>query len=111
MASRLKVKPSPEAFGKVKVGSAKPASLTLINTAKSGPPITFGSPMATIPASNPQEFKMLSTNCPAQLSPLKKCKLTLQFHPLSKGAKNSSVTIFDNASNANQTVPLHGKGN
>lgn len=97
-------------FGKVKVGSGKPATLTMINTAKSGPPITFSVPIATTPAASPQEFTVLSTTCGAQLLPRKKCKLSLQFSPQSPGAKSSSLTIYDNASNANQVVPLSGTG-
>jgi hypothetical protein len=94
----------------VKVGKTKRATLTLMNQAKKGPPITFGNPMTEFPPDNPQEFKSIGTTCGAQLFPKKKCKLTLQFGPNSVGAKSSSVTIFDNAGNANQVIPLSGKG-
>jgi hypothetical protein len=106
----LKVKPSPKNFGKVKVGAVKFATLTLINPAKKGPPITFANPMAVFPPANPQEFKSVGTTCPAQLRANKKCKLTLQFGPTSTGLRSSTVTIFDNAGNANQVIPLSGKG-
>jgi centrosomal CEP192-like protein len=66
--------------------------------------------MAIVPAANPQEFSMVTTTCGAQLMPRKKCKVTLRFSPQSPGAKSSSLTIYDNASNANQLVPLSGKG-
>ena len=66
--------------------------------------------MTVFPLTNPQEFKSIATTCGAQLSPKKKCKLTLQFRPDSVGSKSSSVTIFDNAGNANQVIPLSGKG-
>jgi hypothetical protein len=36
-------------------------------------------------------------------------KLTVQFGPASTGAKSSTLTIFDNAGNANQMIPLSGK--
>ena len=97
-------------FGKVKVGTAKIATLTLINPARKGPPITFGNPMAAVPPAIPQEFKSVGTTCPPQLLPRKKCKLTVQFGPASTGAKSSTLTIFDNAGNANQMIPLSGKG-
>jgi len=42
--------------------------------------------------------------------PQKKCKLTVQFSPASVGPKSSTVTIFDNAGNADQVVPLSGNG-
>jgi hypothetical protein len=94
----------------VKVGSTKHATLTLMNQAKKGPPITFDNPMTVVPPGSPQEFKSIGTTCGAQLFPKKKCKLTLQFGPMSVGSKSSSVTIFDNAGNANQMIPLSGKG-
>jgi hypothetical protein len=89
--------------------------LTLSNPAKKGqPPITFGKPLATVPATNPQEFgfpQSGATNCPAQLLPKQKCKLTVLFAPALKGPRPSSaVTIYDNAVNANQVVPLSGTG-
>lgn len=108
--ARLKVKPAAKSFGKVKVGRVKRATLTLINPAKGGPPITFASPMTVFAAVSPQEFQAVATTCAAQLLPGKKCKLTVQFGPLSPGKKSSMVTIFDNAGNANQVVLLTGKG-
>ena len=109
VAARLKIKPSPKDFGIVKVGSVKRATLTLLNSAKNGPPITFANPMTEFPANSP-EFSSIATTCAAQLPPKKKCKLTVQFDPTSPGAKSSTVTIFDNAGNANQVIPLRGKG-
>jgi hypothetical protein len=38
------------------------------------------------------------------------CTLTLQFAPKSKGPLAGTVTIFDNAGNANQMIPLTGTG-
>ncbi len=81
-----------------------------MNPARKGPPITFGNPMAAFPPSSPQEFKSVGTTCPPQLLPRKKCKLTVQFSPDSVGPKSSTLTIFDNAGNANQMIPLSGKG-
>src|SRR5208337_3701693 len=101
---RLKVKPSPKNFGKVKVGSTKRATLTLINAATKGPPITFANP------ANHPEFSSVATTCSAQLMPQKKCKLPVQSSPTSVGPKPPTVTIFDNAGNADQVVPLSGNG-
>jgi hypothetical protein len=106
----LKVKPSPKSFGKVKVGTVKFATLTLMNPARKGPPITFANPMTTFAPAGAGEFKSVGTTCGAQLLPRKKCKLTVQFGPDSVGPKSSTVTIFDNAGNANQVIPLNGKG-
>ena len=94
----------------MKVGTIKIETLTLRNLAKKGPPITFGNPMIAFPPANPAEFKSIGTTCAAQLFPKKKCKLTLQFHPQSPGSKSSTVTVMDNAANANQVIPLSGKG-
>ena len=106
----LKIKPSPQNFGKVKVGRSKNATLTLVNPARKGAPITFGNPMMTFEPAGADEFKSVGTTCGAQLLPRKKCKLTLQFGPDSIGPKSTTLTIFDNAGNANQVVPLSGKG-
>ncbi|HLN48410.1 MAG TPA: protease pro-enzyme activation domain-containing protein, partial [Steroidobacteraceae bacterium] len=104
----LDVKPLAENFGKVKVGKVKRATLTLSNPAKEGPAITFGNPLATISPSSP-EFEVTST-CSGQLIPKKKCNVTVKFAPTSTGAVSSSVTISDNAENANQVIQLKGTG-
>jgi hypothetical protein len=111
----LKVKPLSlvENFGTVSVGKSKVKTLKLSNPAKSGPPISFGTPLATVPPTSPQEFEVPisgATTCPAQLFPKKKCKLKVIFTPATPGPKSSAVTIFDNAGNANQVVTLTGTG-
>jgi hypothetical protein len=69
-----------------------------------------------VPTTNPQEFgfpKSGGYTCfltVAQLLPKKSCTLLLEFAPASTGSKFSSVTIMDNASNANQTIPMQGIG-
>ncbi len=108
----LNVTPSAGNFGKVKVGKRKSVTLTLSNPAKNGSPIAFGKPMMTVPAASPQVFGFPSsvTNCPARLLPRKKCMLNVEFAPASQGAVSSAVTIYDNAGNANQVIPLQGIG-
>jgi hypothetical protein len=108
----LKSKPSHENFGNVPVGKAKTFTFILSNSAKKGPPITFQNPPATVPLTNPQEFGFPlsgATNC-VQIAPKKKCKIKVIFAPQSPGAKSSTMTIFDNATGANQTIPLSGTG-
>ncbi|MGC2495487.1 hypothetical protein [Candidatus Binatus sp.] len=92
------------------MGKSKNATLTLVNPARKGPPITFGNPMTTFALVGAGEFKSVGTTCGAQLMPRKKCKLTVQFGPDSVGPKSTTLTIFDNAANANQVIPLSGKG-
>jgi hypothetical protein len=109
---QLKIKPTHKNFGKVALNHPKSFIFTLSNSAKSGPPITFQNPPATVPLTTPQEFGFPSsgaTNC-VQLAPKKKCKIKVIFDPQSAGAKSSTMTIFDNATGANQTVPLSGTG-
>lgn len=101
-------------FKKVKVGNRKLQKLTLSNPTKSGPPITLAN--AIVSATNPQEFgfpKSGGYTCflsVARLFPKQKCTLLLEFGPASTGPKFSSVTIMDNASNANQVIQLQGTG-
>jgi hypothetical protein len=98
----------------VRVGANKLLKLTLSNPQKKGPPITLTN--ATVPATNPQEFGFPQKggftcfNAVTQLSPKQRCTLLLEFAPASPGAKSSSITIMDNASNANQVIQLHGTG-
>jgi len=108
----LKIEPTSKNFGKVKVGSTKKQTFVLSNSAKSGLPITFGNPEAFLVTNFPIfSFPSNSNNCPPQLFPKKKCKLIVQFTPGSVGPQpSSSVTIFDNAGNANQTIQLNGEG-
>ena len=108
----LKTKPTHENFGKVKVGFAKIFTFTLSNSAKKGSPITFGSPSFMVTVTNPQEFGFPAgaTTCPQNLFPRKKCKLKVEFAPQTPGTKASTLIIFDNATGANQTVPLSGTG-
>jgi hypothetical protein len=106
----LKVKPAAQNFGKVRVGHTRRATLTLKNQATSGPPVIFGSPMAAVPAAGQPDFESVGTNCGPQLPPRKKCELTVQFRPQSLGPKSSTITIFNNAANGNQTIPLSGTG-
>lgn len=108
----LKVTPPSKAFGKVKMGQAKIVTFTLRNMAKSGPPITFGSPLASVRVDNPREFGFPpgATTCPQQLFPKQKCKLKLMFAPSSPIVSFSWMLIYDNAANANQYVPISGTG-
>ncbi len=92
------------------MGNSRSRTLTLTNSAKKGPPITFANPMATFAPAGEQDFESVGTTCGAQLLPRKKCQLTVKFRPASTGQKSATLTIFDNAGNANQMVPLSGKG-
>ena len=114
VAAPLKFTPRELNFKKVKVGNGKLQKLTLSNPTKSGPPITLAN--AIVSATNPQEFgfpKSGGYTCflsVARLFPKQKCTLLLEFAPTSTGPKFSSVTIMDNASNANQVIQLQGTG-
>jgi subtilase family serine protease len=110
----LKVSPSSINFGKVKVGEGVSVEVKISYPAKHGVPITFGSPMATVSQTGSTAFVIppggSASNCPAQLLPRHKCKLIVLFSPASSAETSSTVTIFDNAANANQTIHLKGRG-
>jgi subtilase family serine protease len=103
----LKVTPPFKNFSTIKDGKVKKQTFTISNTAKTGPPITFGSPPATI--TNTPEFTG-TTTCTVQLFPKQKCKIVVVFAPASPGPASSVITIFDDASNAPQTIQLQGAG-
>jgi len=109
----LNIDPPSNNFGNVKVGHGKSVTFTLSNSAQEGPPITFASPVGfSVPATTPQVFGFAgsATNCPLRLFPKKTCKLTVEFIPAAPGFASSTVTVFDNAANANQMIPLRGSG-
>jgi hypothetical protein len=108
----LNVSPPAVDFGDVSVGGAKVETVTLSNPANSGPPIIFKKPVAKVPKTKPQEFGFPhhATTCHKKLSPGKNCKIKVIFAPATPGLKTSAMTIFDNAANANQMVPLQGTG-
>ena len=106
----LTINPSSVDFGKVKVGKIGSMTVKITNPSKHGMPVTFGNPLATVPQTEPQVFWSGASNCPAQLSPQEKCKLVVQFAPQVPGKVYSTLTIFDNAGNANQEIELVGKG-
>jgi hypothetical protein len=115
----LNINPPSGDFGSVKVGHSKSVTFTLSNSAEEGPPITFESPVAfRIPTTNPQIFGFAgtgATNCPVQLFPQKTCQLTVEFIPAARGVASCggvscTVTVFDNAANAPQAIPLSGSG-
>jgi hypothetical protein len=62
---------------------------------------------------NPQVFGFTgksATNCPVQLLPMKQCKLTVSFIPAGRRFYTDMVTVYDNAANSPQTIPLSGTG-
>ncbi len=112
VSAALQVSPGSVNFGNTKVGKVKRKSVTLRNAApkKGGATITFKSPLATLPSGGP--FSLAGTTCHSTLAPTKKCKLTVMFQPATANnpptSVSTTVTVFDNASNSNQTFGLVG---
>jgi hypothetical protein len=109
----LNIHPLSGNFGEVTVGQDKSVTFILSNSAQSGPPISFASPVAfSVPLHKPQEFgfRTGATNCPKQLLPQKKCQVTVQFIPAMRGVRSSIVIVHDDAANANQMIQLTGIG-
>jgi hypothetical protein len=106
------ISPTSKDFGTVKVKSKPRKQTFTLTNEDSSQTITFSNPLATV--SNFPIFsfpKKGATTCPHQLLPKGQCNLTLQFVAKRKKTPVSgTVTIFDNAANANQTIPLSGTG-
>jgi hypothetical protein len=95
----------------VKVGKRKKQTFTLTNESTSGQAITFQNPLAMVTNFPIFSFPAGGTNCHQILPAKKHCKLKVQFTPTSRGTpENGTVTILDNAGNADQTIPLSGTG-
>ncbi len=107
----LMITPTSKDFGAVKVHKHKKQTFTLTNE-DSSQTITFASTLATVTNFPIFAFpKTGATNCPQHLGPKGQCNLTLQFSPKKKKTPVAgTVTIFDDAGNANQTISLSGKG-
>lgn len=108
----LNITPTSKNFGNVKVRKIKKQTFTLTNEGSSGQTITFQNPLATV--SNFPIFsfpKKGATTCHRTLPAKGQCKLTLQFRAQQRGTPESgTVTIFDDAGNADQTIQLSGTG-
>ena len=108
----LSVTPTTKDFGSVKVRKVKKQAFILTNEGSTGQTITFIPPVASV-----SNFPIFSfprkggTTCPKHLAPKGQCKLTLQFKARQRGTPESgTLTIFDDAGNADQTIPLSGTG-
>jgi hypothetical protein len=108
----LSISPTTKDFGAVKVKKLKKQTFILTNEGSSGQTITFQSPFATVTNFPIFSFpKKGATTCHQTLKAKGQCKLTLQFKATQRGTPESgTVTIFDDAGNADQTIPLSGTG-
>jgi len=105
------ITPPSKDFGTVKVHSKpKKQTFTLTNEGSSGQTITFQNPLATVSNFPTFAFPKKATTCHQTLPAMGHCTLILQFAPKSKGPQAGTVTIFDNAGNADQMIPLSGAG-
>jgi hypothetical protein len=110
----LMITPTSRDFGTRKVHSTPKKQPFILTNEDSSQTITFQNTLATVtnsPSSPSFTFpKKKATTCHQTLPPKGNCTLTLQFSPRKKGPLAGTVTIFDNAANANQTIPLTGAG-
>jgi hypothetical protein len=108
----LNITPTMKDFGTVRVHSkAKTQTFTLTNEGSTGQTITFQKPLATVTNFPIFRLKKGATTCPQHLPSKGQCNLTLEFIPKHRGMpETGTVTIFDDAGNANQTIPLSGSG-
>jgi len=108
----LQISPPSKNFGTVKVHTTPKKQTFILTNEDSSGTITFQNPLATV--SNFPIFafpKKKATTCHQTLPPKGSCTLKLQFKPTSRGVPEiGTVTIFDNAGNANQSIPLSGTG-
>jgi hypothetical protein len=82
--------------------------LTLTNTSpkKGGATVTLDH--ASIPTGT--EFFFNGSTCHGTLAPKQKCALNVGFKPTVPGSASVTATVFDNASNRNQTFGMTGNG-
>ncbi|HEY6300784.1 MAG TPA: hypothetical protein VIW95_14180 [Candidatus Binatus sp.] len=107
----LNITPTMKDFGTVKVLKLQKQTFVLTNE-DSSQTITFSKPLAIVTNSPIFKFpKKGATTCHQTLPPKGQCNLTLEFIPKHRGTPESgTVTVFDDAGNADQTIPLSGTG-
>jgi len=105
----VSLSPSALTFPSQKVGTTSAVlSATLKNTGTSPLALT-----AAFTISGDFGFDPNSGNCPnvgSSLAAGGSCSITVIFTPTATGTRNGAVTIFDNAPNNPQTLPLTGTG-
>jgi sugar lactone lactonase YvrE len=101
------VAPSPLAFGNVATGNTS-AVHTATATNTGAVPVLFTG--VTITGTNAGDFKMTTKPCEGYVASEGTCKLSVTFTPTASTgtAESATLTLFDNASNHNQTVSLTG---
>jgi hypothetical protein len=107
----LNITPTMKDFGAVKVRKPKKQTFILTNEGSTGQTITFQNPPTVTNFPIFRFPKKGATTCPQHLPPKGQCNLTLEFIPKHRGTpETGTVTIFDDAGNANQTISLSGSG-
>lgn len=106
--------PSPLKVGNVATNNSKTVSAIATNTG-SVPVLLSG---ATITGTNAGDFAIASNTCTGYINPTKTCTASIKFTPTvpvpspstedSTAAETATLTLFDNAGNANQTDALSG---
>lgn len=98
--------PTSYAFGNVMVGMASQTSISLQNTGSGA--LTWTGFAIT---GNPTDFALLSTNCASPLVASASCTATVQFNPMSSGAKTAALTVSgSNYGTGSFGVSLTGTG-
>jgi hypothetical protein len=115
VAVPLKVRPLIWNFGPVRIGGAVTKKFNLRNPASSGtPPITLQRAEADetdgqLNFGFPNAANFTCFVATTVLPPKHGCSLLVEFAPMAPaGTKLGTLTIFDNAGNANQIIQLRG---
>ena len=96
------VQPAALTFGSQTVGTqSKAQTVTLQNPG--GSALTVSSIQAS------GDFTQ-TNNCPASLTPLSSCAISVTFAPTVAGARQATLTVTDNVANSPQTLALSGTG-
>jgi hypothetical protein len=108
-AAALKVTLSPTSltFASTPAGSTTAAQLvTIKNTGTSTVTLTS----ETLTGASATSFVKSATTCGASLAASASCTVSVEFKPVSAGAKTASLSVADNATGSPQTVALSGTG-
>src|SRR5205814_1730306 len=107
--STVTISPNPLVFPNQTVGTSSAVETATLKNAGTSP-LTL---TAAFTISGDFTFDPNSGNCPnvgSSLAAGGSCSITVIFTPTATGTRNGAVTIFDNAPNNPQTLPLTGTG-
>ena len=107
VAGHVSLTPASLTFGKVRVGRQSGlASITIANSGNG----TLHVGAIAIQGSNPSDFAIVSSSCPAALAPGASCSIEVAFRPTAAGTRTATLTVQSDDPTGLASAALSGTG-